>query len=179
MTGVQVAAALWLIVGLGVASTLYARQAPPGTVVSALLAWPLVVPSLLGGPTAVGPFRTDIEAACALTEASVSRHREDLPWLSSLDALRDQLTAADDRLAAVDTAIAELRREPSGVRPDLARLETARDESAARIRDILGRLAQLRVELELRALDDGDASVREAVRALVAQVAALDQLRKG
>lgn len=170
------AAFAWLVAGILVAGLLHRHNQEPPVVVSAIVAWPLALP-LLFAPTRGGPFALDILRATAVAEEALARHRAELPWLGSLDNLRERLQRADERIAAVDRSLEQLALVPESQRPDLTGLQVAREHAATQLLDILRRVGQLRVELELCALKDDDTAIRASVRELVTQMAALDQLR--
>ncbi len=172
---VLVIAALWLAVGLVVATALSRQGHPPPTALAAIIAWPAMVP-LLGnaeGPVG-GPFSARIHTAfsalrLALADPSLAAAADE----ASLSGVESALHRADLRIASVDRLLAD---EALASDPESARLRAARDRAAAEVEAVLRQVLSLRVQLGLVALAGDTSTVRNHLAALAARARALEEV---
>ena len=163
----------WLAAGATIGVRLERAGAAPSTAVSALVAWPLLLPLLSGAPLGAGPLAARIHDAFArLAEAMADPVAAEPPWGDELDRLRDSLLAADARIAMVDRL---LRGEADGTAASELRL--ARQHAVDEVEAVLSGLSDLRLQLGLYALDGGAVSIRDELRSLQARASALSEVR--
>ncbi len=158
---------LWLCVGAVVAAALHHRHEPLATALSAIPAWPLLLPVLLGPATSEASPRANAaleRLAAALADAGESMR---------LDGLREGLIAAETRLLRLDRLLLELG---DAQEDDLARVRRLRDSTAAEISAVLAEMVRLRVAIGLAALSSEPSAVRSQLGELVARVRALEEV---
>jgi hypothetical protein len=166
----------YLLVGVGVALVLQRRAEPPGAVLGALLAWPLLVPLLKRPPRP--PRGRDGEridrALDALLETLADPAAAEIGWTDDLTGLRTALHRVDARLTLVDRLLHEQPDAPSA-----AALEQARTAARGDIDRVLGEVTELRVQVGLVTLAGDGARLRDRLRDLSARAAALDEVSMG
>lgn len=166
--------AAWLVIGTVVGGALLRRGQPAATALSALAAWPVLLPLLGEGAAAQGPFATRIEGCFApLRAALADPAAAGVVTNGELVALEAALRHADGRIAMVDRLLAEeaLRGDP------LARqLERARGFAADEIEAVLRGVVQLRVQVGLVALAGDTAPVRARLAELSARARVMEEL---
>ncbi|MDP2310122.1 MAG: hypothetical protein Q8P18_29160 [Pseudomonadota bacterium] len=169
----------WLLLGGGTALVLARRGQPAATALSALIAWPVLLP-LLGEPAGqqagtrnVGPFATRIDTCfaalrSALTDPSISG----IVTVEELVSLEQSMRRADGRIGMVDRLLSEdaLRADPLAIQ-----LARARELAADEIESVLRGVVQLRVQVGLVALAGDTLPVREGLRELGARVRAIEE----
>lgn len=169
----------WLLFGGGTALMLARRGQPVATALSALLAWPVLLP-LLGdtggdsGQRTIGPFATRIDTCfTALRGALRDPSVIDIVSAEELVSLEQALRRADGRIGMVDRLLAEeaLRADPLA-----AQLDRARGHAADEIESVLRGVVQLRVQVGLVALAGDTLPVRERMRELSARVRAIEEI---
>jgi hypothetical protein len=165
----------WLLLGGGTALVLAHRGQPASTALSALLAWPVLLP-LLGdtAPRYTGPFATRIDTCFtalrgALSDPSVNG----IVTPEELVSLEQALRRADGRIGMVDRLLAEeaLRADPLATQ-----LDRARGLAADEIESVLRGVVQLRVQVGLVALAGDTLPVRERMKELGARVRAIEEI---
>lgn len=167
----------YLVVGCGVALALSRRGYPAATGVSALFAWPVLLPLVQSPPRPpAGPLAARIATTfAALGDALQDPAAGDLAFGDDLRGLQLALERADERLALVDRLLADTPDDPR-VADGLASLRTARDRAASEIEGVLADVAQLRLQIGLVALAGQDLPVRERLRALLARARAFEEV---
>ncbi len=167
--------AAWLIVGGGTALVLARRGQPAATALSALVAWPVLLPILADAvPRHIGPFTTRIDTCfTALRTALADPSATGIVTADELVSLEQALRRADGRIGMVDRLLAEeaLRADPLAVQ-----LERARGLAADEIEAVLRGVVQLRVQVGLVALAGDTLPVRERLRELGARVRAIEEI---
>ncbi len=170
----------------GVVGVLLQRTGQPATMgLSALVVWPLLLPTLQKPteppPQAIlrdGPRAEQI----TLTFAAATRALADGPEVAGgqreLDALQRALERTDARLAWVD-ALLETDAGP-GAEEDLARLQAARNHAVGEADAVLAGVSQLRLQIGLAALSElrgeGTPAVQDRLRELHARVQVIEEL---
>lgn len=163
----------WLTLGAVTGVTLARRGQPTSTALTALLAWPVLLP-LLGGVPAGGPFADRIAAAfSALRAALADPSAASVVNPEEIVALEGALRRADARIAMVDRLLQE---DALGEDPLSAQLRRARGHAADEVEAVLRGVVQLRVQVGLVALAGDTLPVRERMRELGARVSALEEL---
>jgi hypothetical protein len=180
------AAAVYLLLGVGVGLVLLRRGQPPGTALAALPAWPLLLGLLGARPGASplgGPRSTAIARAFAALDDLLAQQRQQgasAPWAGELGDLRRAMEAADARIAMVDAILADLRGSDDAVAADLAALAQARERAAGELDAVLGGVHRLRIQLGLLALseihDEAAQAVQQRLRELRAQARAIEEI---
>lgn len=168
----------WLLIGVGTALVLARRGQPAATALSALVAWPVLLPLLgdagdAGGRNA-GPFATRIDTCfAALRSALADPSASDIVTSEELVSLERALRRADGRIGMVDRLLSEeaLRADPLATQ-----LDRARGLAADEIESVLRGVVQLRVQVGLVALAGDTLPVRERMRELGARVRALEEI---
>jgi len=161
----------WLVIGTLVGVRLERLGHPSSTSVSALVAWPVLLPLMQAAPLPQGPYARDIAAAFTnLQRVLHDPAAGDVPWTGDLAALQSSLAAADARLAMVDRLLGD------GDDPDGA-LTQARSTAAEELVAVLRGVDSLRMQVGLYALEGGGQSVQDALRALQARATALSEVR--
>lgn len=163
----------WLAVGALTGLTLSRRGQPLATALTAVLAWPVLVPLLTGAPSS-GPFAERI-AGCfaALRAALADPAAASVVSNEELVALEAALVRADARIAMVDRLLQEdaLSQDPLS-----SQLSRARGHAADEVEAVLRGVVQLRVQVGLVALAGDTLPVRDRMRELGARVSALEEL---
>jgi hypothetical protein len=180
------AAAVYLLLGVGVGLVLLRRGQAPGTALAALPAWPLLLGLLGARPGASplgGPRSTAIARAFAALDDLLAQQRQQgasAPWAGELGDLRRAMEAADARIAMVDAILADLRGSDDAVAADLAALAQARERAAGELDAVLGGVHRLRIQLGLLALseihDEAAQAVQQRLRELRAQARAIEEI---
>ncbi len=180
------AAAVYLLLGVGVGLVLLRRGQAPGTARAALPAWPLLLGLLGARPGASplgGPRSTAIARAFAALDDLLAQQRQQgasAPWAGELGDLRRAMEAADARIAMVDAILADLRGSDDAVAADLAALAQARERAAGELDAVLGGVHRLRIQLGLLALseihDEAAQAVQQRLRELRAQARAIEEI---
>lgn len=180
--GTVIVAFLYLAAGFAVATALDRRGHPRSAAVSAVVAWPLLVPLLRDRPASAGhgPLGARIDRTLdALLDTLRDPAAGDVAWVGEVDGLRDALHRADERLALVDRLLAE---EPTArdavVTAQLDALRHARARAAAEIEALLAGVVQLRLQIGMLALAGNQAPVRDRLRELHHRASALDELAR-
>jgi hypothetical protein len=163
---------IWLTLGSVTAALLSRRGQPLPTVLSAIGAWPVLLPLLVDGPVSgTGPYAARIATTFAALESAV---RDPMAGetldLAAIAHLREALLRADARLALVD----RLLRDELG--PDDAPLRTARARAAAEVENVLRGVVQLRAQVGLLALTSDTGPARDRLRDLSQRVRALEEI---
>ena len=167
--------AAWVAIGGLTAAALARRGQPPETYLSALVAWPVLLP-LLGeaAATAAGPFATRIDTCFqALRAALTDPGAAGVVSAEELTLLKASLRRADARIAMVDRLLAEdgLRADPLALQ-----LERARGFAVDEVEAVLRGVVQLRVQVGLLALAGDTVPVRRRLGELTARVRAVEEL---
>ena len=152
----------YLAGGLVVAGLLERDGRPRGTVLGALVAWPLLLPLLGQEPPQVeaasvpGPLRARIDQTLqSLHDTLGDPAAGEVRWEADLDGLRRALYDADGRLALVDRLLAE---DTAGAEAAAEQLRAARSARAEAVAAVLGEVQALRLQVGMAALaGDGDA----------------------
>lgn len=169
----------WLLLGGCTALALARRGQPVTTALSALIAWPVLLPLLGdGGGSATdarhkGPFVTRIDTCfTALRGALADPSVCGIVTTEELVSLEQALRRADGRIGMVDRLLAEdaLRADPLATQ-----LDRARALAADEIESVLRGVVQLRVQVGLVALAGDTLPVRERMRELGARVRAIEE----
>lgn len=163
----------WLLVGAFTGAALSRRGQPTATALTALVAWPVLLP-LLGSPSSAGPFSDRISAAFAALRGALSEPAAaSVVSPDELVALEGALRRADARIAMVDRLLQEdaLSQDPLS-----AQLTRARGHAADEVEAVLRGVVQLRVQVGLVALAGDTLPVRDRMRELGARVSALEEL---
>jgi hypothetical protein len=158
-------ALLWMVAGAVVAWALAQRgHAMPA---SALLAWPFLLPALLG--------RRGDRVDEALDALSAALTTAGSPELCDTAALRRALRAAERRLAE----LGRLRRESAEVGDPalLAEVDAALERTRAEVDGVLLAVQRLRIQLGMAGLA-GPGSLGETLAGLRARVAALGEVER-
>jgi hypothetical protein len=166
----------WIGVGLGVAAVLHKQGHSVPTAISALVAWPALLPVLGSGveSTGAGPYSARIAQAFAalrlgLAEPTVAG----LTDMVALAGIESSLHRADARIAAVDRLLADPAvATDSGAE----RLRLARAKAAAEVETVLSQLVHVRVQLGLVALAGDTSTVRAHLSELAARARALEEV---
>lgn len=171
--------ALYLVSGAVTATLLHRAGHPPATTVSALAAWPLLVP--LAWPTGAGepegPNAARIrKSAEALGRALADPATSGLATEAELHALAATLLAADARVGRVDRILAEADASDPALLAGSERLRAARDRAQHEIAGVVSELDQLRLHAALMVLSGDTASARERVTSLVQRARAIDEV---
>lgn len=165
----------WLLIGAGTGVALQRRGHPTGTAISALMAWPALIPLFDGvSPTGTGPHHAQIVAAFqALTTALNDPAASAVVDPASILHLRDALMRADARIAIVERLLGDptLAADESTMR-----LRAAHVHAVQEIQDALRGVIQLRVQLGLLALLGDTGPARAQLDALAARVRALEEV---
>ncbi|MDP2316999.1 MAG: hypothetical protein Q8P41_29165 [Pseudomonadota bacterium] len=165
----------WLLLGGVTALVLARRGQPAATALSALLAWPVLVPLLAdAAPRHAGPFATRIDTCfTALRTALADPSATGIVTAEELVSLEHALRRADGRIGMVDRLLAEeaLRADPLALQ-----LDRARGLAADEIESVLRGVVQLRVQVGLVALAGDTVPVRERMRELGARVRAMEEI---
>lgn len=165
--------AAWLAIGALTGLTLSRRGQPAATALTAVLAWPVLLP-LLGSAPSAGPFAERIAAAfAALRAALADPAAASVVSTEELVALEAALTRADARIAMVDRLLHE---DALASDPLSAQLTRARGHAADEVEAVLRGVVQLRVQVGLVALAGDTLPVRDRMRELGARVSALEEL---
>lgn len=160
--------AVWLLVGTGVAVALHRAGHDPATTVLALGCWPLFVHTLQESPAGSTPYAARIaESLRRLAQAAATAGEDP----GELDALRQGLQDADQRVAKIDQLLQDEPGEPA--------LLSRRVETVRGIEEALGDLAAIRLQFALMSVDGADPSAKpaEALTALRARLQVARELR--
>lgn len=171
--------ALYLVSGAVTATLLHRAGHPPATAVSALAAWPLLVP--LAWPNAAaepsGPHADRIRRSVdALARALADPATSGLATETELAALTEALLAADARVGRVDRILAEADGSDPALAASSERLRSARDRAHDEIAVVVSELDQLRLHAALMVLSGDTAAASERVSALVQRARAIDEV---
>jgi hypothetical protein len=164
----------WLLLGVGTAAMLARRGEHFATSLSALIAWPVLLPMLTDTPRHIGPFASRIDTCfTALRGALADPSTAGIVTPEELVALEHALRRADGRIAMVDRLLAEeaLRADPLATQ-----LDRARGHAADEVESVLRGVVQLRVQVGLVALAGDTVPVRDRMRELAARVRAIEEI---
>lgn len=167
---------LWLAIGGATAAALHKRGQPALTALTAVIAWPVLVPLLTDGGSTLGsgPYAQRIQSCFnALRSALREDATTGIVTNEELDALERALQRADARIAMVDRLLSEdaLRADPMS-----EQLTRARGFAGDEIEAVLRGVVQLRVQVGLVALAGDTVPVRDRMAELGARVRALEEL---
>lgn len=171
----------WLGAGAALALTLHQRGHPAGVTLTALLAWPVMLPLLQArdAPASAGLTHPIDRVFSALRAALSVDGPIDAALADQLDALLAALHQADARVSAVDALLAEpngdLADHP-GVKQAQAALREGRSRARGEIEQVLAEVVQLRLHLGLHALAGAPGEVRERLSALEARTRAAHEV---
>ena len=167
--------------GLTVATVLHRGGHPSATTVSALVAWPVLIPLPTRAPT-LGPALTGPLAAKITSCLAALRRSLDDPATAGLASghelagLERSLLTADTRLGVVDRILAEADTTDEAVARSADRLRQARSRSAAEIEAVISELEQLRLHAALMVLSGESAAIRERVASLLHRASAIEEV---
>lgn len=175
-------------VGVVAAAELHRRGQDAGTVLSAVIAWPVLVSALrppeptrhAPGAHADGPLGRRIDDALDALEATLRDPATgDIGGVEDTADLRTSLHRTDERLALVDRLLVDGGgvADPAVV-DGLAALRVARTAAAAEVEAVLAGVLQLRIQIGLVTLAGNDLPVRARLRELRARIGALDEVTK-
>lgn len=179
-------ALLYAVVGVSCAVVLARREAAPGRgdLVLAGLLWPIYVPVLVAAPAPKVTATLDehsrlVRAIGAIRDPAVVPL---LPTRAHLDALAIRIASLDERVRALDDAIAgESRgandaRHGEVTRAGIVRLEELRLRASCERDDLSALIARLRVQITVLAFAGAPnaADVRELVAEIAARVEGVD-----
>ena len=170
----------YLAGGVVVAGLLEQAGRPRGTVLGALVAWPLLLP-LLGeapSPTAPalppGPLRGRIDQVLgALQDTLGDPAASEVPWEADLAGLRRALEDADSRLALADRLLAD---GTDGAEEAAAQLRAARARRADAVRAVLAEVQALRLQVGMAALAGDDDALSSRLQELSTRAATLSEV---
>jgi hypothetical protein len=172
--------AAYAAAGALTAGVLARKGEPAGTIATALVAWPLLLPALAAPEPrtpARGPLGPRIDAALDALEATLRDPAAgDVGDDDDTRVLRHALHQADERLALVDRLLADDATADPTVADGVASLRAARDHAAAEIEAVLSALTQLRIQVGLLTLAGNAAPVRDKLRELRMRIGALDEV---
>jgi hypothetical protein len=169
--------AAWLLVGTGVGLALTRRGQPASAALTAVAAWPVLLPVLFDGAPPVrpaGPFADRIAACFAsLRNALADPAAHGVVTPEELVSLQEALNRADGRIGMVDRMLGEeaLRGDPLA-----DQLVRARGFAADEIEGVLRGVVQLRVQVGLVALAGDTLPVKDRMRELRARVHAIEEI---
>lgn len=168
--------AAWLVIGGATALALTRRGQPPATALTALVAWPVLVPLLTDGavPRSTGPFVTRIDTCfTSLRAALADPSAAGVIGAEDLATLESALRRADARIGMVDRLLQE---DAVSDDPVATQLHRARGFAAEEIEAVLRGVVQLRVQVGLVALAGDTLPVRERMNELGARVRAIEEM---
>ena len=177
--------ALWLVLGsvyaaLGVATALRLtrRGSSRAASLSALGAWPLLLPLLLSrpAPSGGGPLRERIHRCTDdLRRTMADPAAQGLLVLEDLDGLVVDLVHADERLGLVDRLLEDVDHGTRTL-PGLVALRAARARAHGEVEAVLDGMVELRLSIGLRSLAGNAQPVHERLRDLRARLGAAQEM---
>jgi len=174
--------ATYLAGGVAMAAWLQHRGQPRGTVLGALVAWPLLLPLVDDtppdpAPEARGPLRERIDRALAALASTLGDPAAGgVCWQADLEGLRGALYDADARLALVDRLLAD---DAHGAEAAAAQLRAARQDRAQAVEAVLAEVHGLRMQVGMAALAGDDDALAARLRELSARAATLAEVGAG
>ncbi len=174
-------ATTWFVIGAGIAWMLATRGHAQEVALTALVAWPFLIPSLTAprrAPLPTGPHAARIDRAVdqvrqALTDADAHHPATE----HDLTTLAAALHAADARIGRVDRLLSEpFTSDAAEVTAERQALTAARDAATGDLDAVLAGLAQLRLQVGRLTLAGDTTQVGSRLGELRARVQALGEL---
>jgi hypothetical protein len=173
----------YLTLGAVLAVALARRGHAAATVVSAVVAWPLLIPLVQVSPrpaATAGPMARRIEQTFTALQLTLSDPAaSEVPWHEDVEGLREALLRGDQRLGLADRLLSETGTMPAAdveLSRSLDHLRDARDRAAEEIEAVLSGVTQLRIQVGLETLAGDAVPVLERLREFRARVRALEEV---